>query len=91
MDLLLQRDWTYGFADAHTGAMNTKSLIDELRERRDARGARRTLERELATYTTPNEVDDLLGVLRDRDDAVAEEIRTIVLRNQLRHGLHRAS
>jgi len=71
--------------------MNTKSLIDELRERRDARVARRTLERELATYTAPNEVDDLLGVLRDRDDAAAEEIRTIVLRNQLRHSLHRAS
>jgi hypothetical protein len=71
--------------------MNTKSLRDELRQRREARAARRALERELATYTTPNEVDDLLGVLHDRDDAAAEEIRTIVLRNQLRHGLHRAS
>jgi hypothetical protein len=71
--------------------MNTKSLRDELRQRREARAARRALERELATYTTPSEVDDLLGVLHDRDDAAAEEIRTIVLRNQLRHGLHRAS
>ncbi len=71
--------------------MNTKSLIDELRERRDARVARRNLERELSTYTAPNEVDDLLGLLSDHDDAAAEEIRTIVLRNQLRHGLHRAS
>jgi hypothetical protein len=76
---------------AHTGVMNTKALFDELRERRDARVARRALERELASYTAPNEVDDLLGLLRDRDDAAAEEIRTIVLRNQLRHGLHRAS
>ncbi len=71
--------------------MNTKSLRDELRQRREARAARRSLERELATYTAPSEVDDLLGVLHDRDDAAAEEIRTIVLRNQLRHGLHRAS
>jgi hypothetical protein len=71
--------------------MNTKSLIDELREKREARVARRTLHRELSTYTAPREVDDLLGVLHDRDDAAAEEIRDIVLRNQLRHGLHRAS
>ena len=71
--------------------MNTKSLIDELRERRDARLARRALHRELASYSAPSEVDDLLGVLHDRDDAAAEEIRTIILRNQLRHSLHRAS
>ena len=82
--------------------MNTNSILrpsaqlvatvrDELRDRRQARAERRGLERELATYNTPAEVNDLLGSLHGQDDLKVEEIRTIVLRNQLRHGLHRAS
>ena len=82
--------------------MNTTSLLrpstqlvatvrDELRERRQARTARRTLERELAAYRSPAEINDLLGSLQGQDDAAAEEVRDIVLRNQLRQSLHRAS
>ena len=67
------------------------TVRDELRERRQARASRRTLERELASYDTPAQVNDLLGTLVGHEDAQAQEIRDIVLRNELRHGLHRAS
>lgn len=51
---------------------------DDLRRRREARAARRTLERELATYRTQAEVDDLLAAMRDHDDAENDAIRTIL-------------
>lgn len=72
--------------------MNTISnLRDELRGRRQARAQRRTLERELATYNTEADVHDLLGSLQGQDDDATEAIRDIIMRNHLRHGLHRAS
>jgi hypothetical protein len=82
--------------------MNTKSLLrpsaqlvatvrDELRERRLERAARRNLERELATYTTEAEVNDLLGAISGQDGADADQVREILMRNHLRHSLHRAS
>jgi hypothetical protein len=82
--------------------MNTKSLLrpsaqlvatmrDELRERRQERAARRSLEHELASYTTEADVNDLLGALSNQDGAEADKVREVLLRNHLRHGLHRAS
>jgi len=82
--------------------MNTNSILrpsvrlvatvrDDLRERREARVARRTLERELTSYNTDAQVSDLLGSLHGQDGEDAEAVRDIVLRNQLRHSLHRAS
>lgn len=82
--------------------MNTRSILrppaqlvatvrDELRERRQEREARRTLERELASYTTESDVNDLLRALNGQDGAAADQVREILLRNQLRHSLHRAS
>lgn len=59
-------------------------IADELRERRRDRAARVALRRELATYNTPAEVDDLLGALPDRDDSAAEEIRSILTSNLVR-------
>ena len=67
------------------------SVRDELRERREARAERRGLERELASYTTPAEVNDLLGSLRGQDERAVQDIRDAVVRNLLRHSLHRAS
>jgi hypothetical protein len=67
------------------------TVRDELRDRRQARTARRSLERELASYTTEADVNDLLGAVQTEDTTDADHIREIVLRNQLRHGLHRAS
>ena len=67
------------------------TLRDELRDRRTMRTNRRALERELATYDTASHINDLLGSLQGQDDAAAQQIREIVLRNGLRHSLHRAS
>jgi hypothetical protein len=65
------------------------TVRDELRDRRQARASRRTLERELASYTTAAEVNDLLESLRGHDDRAVNELRDVVLRQQLRQGLHR--
>jgi hypothetical protein len=67
------------------------SVRGELRDRRSARVNRRSLQRQLSAYTTTSDVNDLLGSIRGQDDRAAQEIREIVLRNQMRHGLHRAS
>lgn len=55
---------------------------DDLRRRRTARAERRTLERELATYITPAEVDDLLAAMRGHDDAENDQIRTLLTRKR---------
>lgn len=61
------------------------AVRDELRERRKARAEERALERELATYATVSEVDDLLGSLRGQDDAEVDRIRSILTRNLQHH------
>ena len=58
------------------------TLRDELRERRNARAQYRALQRELSTYRTPREIDDLLGVLANQEGSDAEQIRDILLANQ---------
>jgi hypothetical protein len=67
------------------------TVRDELRERRQERAARRSLERELASYTSPSEVNDLLTLMSDLDSSEADAMREVLLRQQMRHGLHRAS
>jgi hypothetical protein len=57
------------------------SVRDELRERRQARADQRVLERELASYTTRSEVDDLLAAMCENDSADAERVRAILNRN----------
>jgi hypothetical protein len=59
-------------------------LRDDLRIRREARLSHRELERELAHYTSPNDVDDLMAALRE-DSQGAEEIRAILSRNLFLH------
>jgi hypothetical protein len=56
-------------------------LRDQLRERRQARLSYRTLERELAAYRTPSEINDLLAAVDRHDSADAEDIRGILTRN----------
>jgi hypothetical protein len=60
-------------------------LRDDLRIRREARLSHRELERELAHYTSPNDVDDLMAALREEDSQGAEEIRAILSRNLFLH------
>ena len=50
-------------------------LRDDLRTRRAARTARRKLDRELATYRTPAERDDLAAMLDRYDDEAAAPVR----------------
>ncbi len=57
------------------------TVRDDLRVRRQARRQQRDLVRELATYSTRAEVDDLLAVIDRHESVEAEEIRTILTRN----------
>ena len=57
------------------------TIRDELRERRAARAAHETLKRELASYQTAREVNDLLGVIADQEGPEAHQIRDILLDN----------
>ncbi len=67
-------------------------LRDELRLRRQARAARRALEAELASYSTPSEVDDLLAAADGIDSADADQVRSILSHNLMRRAtsLHAA-
>ncbi len=56
-------------------------LRADLRERRATRTASLALQRELASYTTAREVDDLLGAISDQDGPEAQQIRDILLNN----------
>ncbi len=57
-------------------------VADELRARRAARAARLQLIRELSTYTSPGDLEDLYATLDRYDGEDAEQIRTILARLQ---------
>jgi hypothetical protein len=57
------------------------AVRDDLREARQARAAHRVLERELSSFKTPTEVNDLLGSLSGQEGADIEVIRHILTRN----------
>ena len=54
----------------------------DIRERRQERAEHRALERELASYRTPSEIDELLVVLGQHEGPEAQEVRDILLQNQ---------
>ncbi len=58
------------------------TVRDELRQRRALRAAARRLEQDLATYTSPREIDDLLAALDRGDDADVSPIRMVLSRNR---------
>ena len=58
-----------------------KAIRHDLRGSRDARAARRALQHELASYTTPSELNDLEAILdRYSDDETADIRRFLVAR-----------
>lgn len=69
----------------HTLRSSGPHALTELRagrrKRAQARDERRQLERELASYTTMADVDDLFALLRGQDETSSEAIRTVVLHN----------
>ncbi len=50
---------------------------------RDARAARATLERELASYTSPEDLNDLHAILDRYSDQETAEIRRILARQSI--------
>ena len=56
----------------------------ERHERRAARAARRNLEQQLATYSTPREVDELLSLIKNEEGPEAEQMRDILTSNLTR-------
>jgi hypothetical protein len=65
------------------------TVRDELRGRRVARANRRSLERELASYNTTAQINDLLGSLSGQDGPAVDAVRTMVARNAARQHLNR--
>ncbi len=69
----------------HTARPSAKQLLgnvgSQLRGARQSRAAHRLLTRELATYRTASDVNDLLGSLRGQEGADVEVIRHILTRN----------
>jgi hypothetical protein len=56
-------------------------LRNEIRERHQERAEHLALQRELASYRTPREVDDLLGAVAEQDGRDAQRVRDILLDN----------
>lgn len=60
---------------------------DDLRQRRQESAEYRVLERELASYNTRADMDDLLGSVGRAEGANAERIRMVLARNHRRNWL----
>ena len=58
--------------------------LESVRARREAGAAHRRLRRELAAFSTQAEVNDLLALIAESDDPMADEIRSILTTNLLR-------
>jgi hypothetical protein len=58
------------------------TIRDQVRERRQERAEHLTLQRELASYRSPSEVDELLALMADQEGGDAERIRDILLDNR---------
>ena len=56
---------------------------DDLSTRRAARASRVTLERELASYSTPTEQNELNAILDRADPDAAAEIRPMIHRSRV--------
>jgi hypothetical protein len=59
------------------------AACDDLRTRRASRASRKTLERELASYTTPAEQNEFDAILERADPDAAAEIRRIIHRSRV--------
>lgn len=58
-----------------------RGLLDTMRERRESRARYAALKRDLASYRTPREIDDLLGVIRHQEGPEAQQVRDILIDN----------
>ena len=67
---------------ANTITHRVHVLRDELADRRRRRRADAQLRRELASFTSPSEVDDMLAIFAGHDGPEAERVRGILLANR---------
>jgi hypothetical protein len=65
------------------------AVRDELSDHRQERARYRALKRDLASFTTPAAVDDLLDTIQGQEDAEAEMIRSILAGNLQPQRTHR--
>jgi hypothetical protein len=70
-------------SSAHPNGSSWATIREDLRARRSAREARNALERDIASYTTPAELNELNSMLQRHDDAEVVEIRRIVDRHRV--------
>ena len=54
------------------------AIRDDIRDSRDARAARKSLAGELATYTSPSDLNDLDAILNRYSDEETADIRRIL-------------
>lgn len=67
---------------AHPRTPLWTALRGQLQNTRNERSARRSLEREIASYTSQSDLNDLHAILdRHRDDETAARIRRILARH----------
>jgi hypothetical protein len=62
----------------YSGGPRWAAIRDEFREKRAARAARKSLERELASYTSPRDLDDLEAILQRYSEEETADIRRIL-------------
>ena len=60
------------------GSASLAAIRDELREAREARATRKALERDLASYTTQADLNDLDAILVRHSDEETADIRRIL-------------
>lgn len=89
---MLSNHWTHALKRNMIADMSAKttllSLRRELQNRRDAEVRRRAMERQLAAYTTPSEVQDLLAMIEDRSGADADLMREVLTANAVAQARH---
>jgi hypothetical protein len=67
----------------HPNGSSWATIREDLRARRDARAARKALDRDIASFTTPAELSELNSILQRHDDTEVVEIRRIVDRRRV--------
>ena len=66
----------------HTAAHGIiASVFASLKERHEARTAERNFRREIETFSSPSQINDVLAMLANRDDSQSRAMRDILARN----------
>jgi hypothetical protein len=69
-------------SSTHPNGSSWATIREDLRARRNARAARKALEHDIASYTTPAELNELNSILQRHEDTEVADIRRIVDRRR---------